>query len=600
MTQILRLLWLGVLLAAQAAFAEEPLTIGVFAFRDKAETVKKFQPLADYLERTLPGQRFVLKSYTYDELEKAIERREVDFVLSHAAHYVAIRERNALSSPLATMIEREKNQPMPVYGGAIIVRPDRADLVKLADLRGKTVATSSIKGFASYQMQAYELYKIGLAIPDDVKVIEVELPIDRSVTAVLDGKADAAFVRMGLIEQMAQEGKLDLNRVKVLNPQKLAGFGYAFSTTLYPLWPFVTMPQVSDALAAKVAAALLMLPHDGEVARAARIWGFTIPANYEPVKDVMQVLRVEPFDEAPEFSWRDIWRRYTVTIVIALAGAGIILLLLFWLAVSRRRLATEQKKVRELNETLEQRVSEEVAKNLAQEHLLIQQSRLAAMGEMVGNIAHQWRQPLNALGLLLANVKDANDFHELNTEMIDESVTTGQQLIQNMSNTIDDFRNFFRPNKAKQSFQPWDGIDKAIKLVAESFKVNGIEIVLERSEATCEVIGYPNEFSQVVLNALSNAKEAIVEKKRPGKVHIQVETGAGSATISIRDNGGGIPEDILPRVFDPYFTTKEKGTGIGLYMSKMIMAHMDGDIVIRNIENGAEVLLTLPPANAAV
>lgn len=343
---ILRLLWLGMLFVAQAAFAEEPLTIGVFAFRDKAETVKKFQPLADYLERTLPGQRFVLKSYTYDELETAIERREVDFVLSHAAHYVAISERNALSSPLATMIEREKNQPIPVYGGAIIVRADRGDIAKLADLKGKTVATSSIKGFASYQMQAYELHKSGLEIPGDVKVIQVELPIDRSVIAVLDGKADAAFARMGLIEQMAQEGKLDLNRVKVLNPQKLAGFGYAFSTTLYPLWPFVAMPQVSDSMAARVAAALLMLPHDGETARAAKIWGFTIPANYDPVKDAMQALRVAPFDEVPEFSWYDVWRRYTVIIIFAIAAVGLILLLLFWLTVERRKVLKSKERFR--------------------------------------------------------------------------------------------------------------------------------------------------------------------------------------------------------------------------------------------------------------
>ncbi|MDD5177258.1 MAG: PhnD/SsuA/transferrin family substrate-binding protein [Sterolibacterium sp.] len=347
MVGVTRLLLFGLLFAAQAAFAVEPLIIGVFAFRDKAETIRKFQPLADYLERALPGQRFVLESCTYDELESAIERRQVDFVLSHAAHYVMMSERNALSSPLATLIERENGQPMPVYGGAIIVRADRADVTKLADLKGKTVATSSIKDFANYQMQAYELYNIGLVLPGDVKVIQVGLPIDRSVMAVVDGKADAAFVRMGLIEQMAEEGKLDPSSVKVLNPQQLAGFGYAFSTTLYPQWPFVAMPQVSDALAASVAAALLMLPYDGEVARAAGIWGFTIPANYGTVEEVMWTLRVPPFDAAREVSWGDVWQRYTLTAAIALIAGAIILLLLLWLVASRRRLAVERKKMLE-------------------------------------------------------------------------------------------------------------------------------------------------------------------------------------------------------------------------------------------------------------
>jgi PAS domain S-box-containing protein len=347
---VLRLLLCGLLFAAQAAFAAEPLTLGVFAFRDKGATARKFQPVADYLERALPGHRFILQAYTYDELETAIERREVDFVLSHAAHYVAINERNALSSPLATLLEREKGQPMPVYGGAIIVRADRADIATLADLKGKTVATSSIKGFASYQMQAYELHKIGLEIPGDIKVIEVDLPIDRAVTAVLDSKADAAFARMGLIEQMAQEGKLDLGRIKVINPQMLSGFGYAFSTTLYPLWPFAAMPQVSDELSAHVAAALLTLPHDGMVARAANIWGFTTPANYEPVKEVMQALRVPPFDEIPEFSWHDVWQRYTAVIIVALTSIALILLLLFWLAVERRKVLNTSRYARSLIE----------------------------------------------------------------------------------------------------------------------------------------------------------------------------------------------------------------------------------------------------------
>jgi len=262
-----------------------------------------------------------------------------------------------------------------------------------------------------------------------------------------------------------------------------------------------------------------------------------------------------------------------------------------------RRMKEADAALQALNETLEQRVQQGITQNMTQERLLIQQSRLAAMGEMIGNIAHQWRQPINALALLLANIKDANDYHELDTAMIDESTKKGQELIQKMSTTIDDFRNFFKPNREKQSFQPWDGIEDAIKLVNESFKLNGIEIELDKSGEPCEVMGYPNEFSQVVLNALSNAKEAIIDKEMHGKVHIQVEKGTDSAAISIRNNGGCIPEDIMPKIFDPYFTTKEKGTGIGLYMSQMIMGHMDGDITICNVEDGVEVRLTLPQAS---
>jgi PAS domain S-box-containing protein len=269
-----------------------------------------------------------------------------------------------------------------------------------------------------------------------------------------------------------------------------------------------------------------------------------------------------------------------------------------WHALGIVRDITKRKRLerefQQFNQTLEQQVKAEVAKNLDQERLLIQQSRHAAMGEMIGNIAHQWRQPLNALGLLLSNIKDANDYHELDTAMVEEQTAKGRQLINKMSTTIDDFRNFFKPNKVKQSFRACDSVEEAIKLISHSFKNNNIEIELERSGESREVMGYPNEFSQVVLNALSNAKESIAAKKTSGKVLIRVGVNADTATVAIRDNGGGIPDEILDKVFDPYFTTKEKGTGIGLYMSKMIMDHMDGEISIRNIGDGAELLLTLP------
>ena len=343
------LVWL--LCATSLAHADTELTIGVLAFREKAQTLKQWQPLATYLESRLPGRRFALQVYTYDELENAIARRQVDFVFTHAAHYVRIAHGNSLSSALATVIEREHGQPMPVYGGAIIARSDRGDIAKLADLKGKTIATSTINGFGSYQMQAYELFKVGLSIPEDAQIIEVGLPIDRAVNAILEGKADAAFVRMGLVEQMAREGMLDPARVKVLNEQKLAGFGYAFSTTLYPLWPLAAMPQVGDELAAQVAAALLMMPHDGEAARSMDIWGFTIPASYQPVEEVMQALRVPPFDEVPEFSWKDVWQRYRPTISLALAATGIILMLMVWLALSRRRLRENEEQLRTLVES---------------------------------------------------------------------------------------------------------------------------------------------------------------------------------------------------------------------------------------------------------
>jgi len=259
--------------------------------------------------------------------------------------------------------------------------------------------------------------------------------------------------------------------------------------------------------------------------------------------------------------------------------------------VSERLRAEEELK--RLNEVLEQRVAAEAAKNREKDLLLIQQSRLAAMGEMMGNIAHQWRQPLNALGVLLSNVRDAYDFGELDGAMLDHSITDGRRLIQKMSTTIDDFRNFFRPNRQKVAFSLQDAVEEAIALVDASFKNNNIVIHFQRGEEV-KIIGFPNEFSQVLLNLLSNAKDVLGSKAGQREVSIQVSCAAGSVRVAVHDNGGGIPGSVLPKIFDPYFTTREKGTGIGLYMSKMIVENMDGSIFARNIGDGAEITIELP------
>ncbi|MCE5181625.1 MAG: PAS domain S-box protein [Betaproteobacteria bacterium] len=261
--------------------------------------------------------------------------------------------------------------------------------------------------------------------------------------------------------------------------------------------------------------------------------------------------------------------------------------------ITRRKEGEEQMK--RLNETLEQRVHEEVARNREKDHMLIRQSRLAAMGEMIGNIAHQWRQPLNALGLLLANIKDAHDYHELDEAYLNESVIKGRLYIDKMSTTIDDFRNFFKPNREKMPFSLVSTIRDALSVVDASLNSSNI-VVLLNVEQDATTLGFSNEYAQVVLNILGNAKDAIRDRRiQNGRIELSVSRDETAACVAIRDNGGGIPDEILEKIFDPYFTTRASGTGIGLYMSKMIIENnMNGRIEVRNAEEGAEFRIITP------
>lgn len=254
-------------------------------------------------------------------------------------------------------------------------------------------------------------------------------------------------------------------------------------------------------------------------------------------------------------------------------------------------LQIKQKQIEAMNYTLEQRVKEEVAQNREKDYMMLQQGRLAAMGEMIGNIAHQWRQPLNALGLLIQDIGHAFRYGELTGEYLEKSIKEGMKTINFMSRTIDDFRNFFRTDKEKKSFRPKDVLDMVLTFIGDSFRNNAVEIKLFNYGNT-EIEGYPNEYSHALLNILSNAKDILIERgiKEPGVI-IRLSDENGRSVITIEDNAGGIKEDIIDKIFDPYYTTKKQGegTGLGLYMSKMIIEkNMGGKLTARNTAAGAE------------
>ncbi|MBF0463851.1 MAG: PAS domain-containing protein [Nitrospirae bacterium] len=248
----------------------------------------------------------------------------------------------------------------------------------------------------------------------------------------------------------------------------------------------------------------------------------------------------------------------------------------------------------------------EEQKNKHKEQLLIQQSKMASMGEMIGLIAHQWRQPLNALALNVNDVKDAYTFGELDARYIEESVSASLQQIEFMSKTIDDFRNFFIPAKKKVHFYVNTAIEELLSMFLQIFNKSHIDIFIKAEQGTALLTdGYPNEFKQVLLNILNNSKDAIISKKRTdtqlqGKIEISIGNNEDNSEIivSIKDNGGGIPDDVIGKIFDSYFSTKgSEGTGVGLYMSKTIIEEkMHGKISVSNIEDGAQFIIQLPVA----
>ncbi|MDQ1339334.1 MAG: hypothetical protein QG567_486, partial [Campylobacterota bacterium] len=265
-----------------------------------------------------------------------------------------------------------------------------------------------------------------------------------------------------------------------------------------------------------------------------------------------------------------------------------VVLFLFLKNMSKKQEA--EMALKKMNEALQEEIDKKIKKYKEQESLLIQQSKLAAMGEMIQNIAHQWRQPLNTLGLQAQDILEAYEFNELNKEYLQNQTDSMMNIISHMSKTIEDFKNFFKPDKEKQEFLVADTLKECLDIFYAALKYNNIDIKIN-NKFNPKINGYKNEYAQAVLNILANAKDALEKNNNKNKtITITIDkTPEGNSILSIEDNGGGIAEEYKDRVFEPYFTTKHKsnGTGIGLYMSKVIIEkHMHGSLEFANTKEG--------------
>jgi len=256
--------------------------------------------------------------------------------------------------------------------------------------------------------------------------------------------------------------------------------------------------------------------------------------------------------------------------------------------------AKTQLDLKGYQESLEAQVESEISQRLAQEKMLIQNAKLAEMGEMMGAIAHQWKQPISAISLFVMNLESEAEQGKLSLDSLREMASKINHQLLFLSETIDDFRHFFKPDKERVLFDLKDEVKRVIDILAPQLLLHKIEVKCEIENHLLE--GYKNEFKQVVLNLINNSKDAIIEHGIEGFIRLYSRIEGEFLALYVEDNGGGIAPEMLDQIFTPHHSTKgETGTGIGLSLAKKIITeHHQGEISFSNTDQGALFRVALP------
>jgi signal transduction histidine kinase len=255
-------------------------------------------------------------------------------------------------------------------------------------------------------------------------------------------------------------------------------------------------------------------------------------------------------------------------------------------------LSEKNAKLKIFNEQMQQLVEEESKKNLEKQKMVELQSRHSQMGEVIGMITHQWKQPLSVISLIVTILKTKNNLtHEKAEKKLDDILSQ----VNYMTQTVNDFQNFFNPSKEKVIFNIYENLHTILELVKYEYDYKAIDLEL-KGDPELLAYGYPNEFNQVVLSLLKNAKDAFMENPHESmKIEIIIDQKKGNPQILVRDNAGGIPEEMIDKIFDLYMTSKKNGAGLGLNIAKSMIEHnMNGHLSVSNTENGAEFSIMVP------
>lgn len=334
MPRLIRIFWYSVLISFTLnakSHEDKMLIFGVFSYLGEEQTHAKFSPIVDYLNTQLEQEQLVLRVLPFDVLVEQMKQGHIDILAINPTQYIMARQQFEISGVIATLVESHQGQAVHQLGGTIITRQDRDDLHRLTDLKTKIIGVPSRFNMGGFRTQIYELHQAGVNINRELNITELGSH-EAVVKAVIAQQVEAGFIRDGVLEAMIENGQIQADQVKVIQPHHYPHFPNQVSTRLYPEWPIFALQHVNEQAVRHLASALYSLKPEHPAAQAAGIHGFTIPADYYAVEELARNLRLPPFDQLPDFSFQDTWDRWKL--IYWLGIIAIVSILSFMLAIA--------------------------------------------------------------------------------------------------------------------------------------------------------------------------------------------------------------------------------------------------------------------------